>query len=121
MNCPKCREPFETVRFGGHEVDRCTGCRGLWLGMLEAEHLEGAESIDIGDPKVGKQFDKQSAIECPDCHTRMIRMVDRDQPHIHFEPCKVCYGVFLDAGEFLDLKTKTVADYVRDFLARFGL
>ena len=33
----------------------------------------------------------------------MIRMVDVEQPEIHFESCKFCYGRFLDPGEFRQL------------------
>ena len=44
----------------------------------------------------------------------MIRMVDSEQPHIWFEACKTCNGVFLDAGEFIDLKDRTLLDRLRD-------
>jgi Zn-finger nucleic acid-binding protein len=43
----------------------------------------------------------------------MIRMVDVDQHHIDYEACTTCYGIFLDAGEFKDLKSFTIADYLR--------
>lgn len=121
MNCPKCQQPMETVTFAAIDVERCSSCRGLWFGLLEHEHLkavEGAESIDIGDAATGKQFDKIDKIDCPECHTPMIRMVDREQPHIHYESCKVCYGVFFDAGEFRDYKEKTVVDFFRDLFAK---
>lgn len=121
MVCPKCDHAMETVTFEDVNVDRCTYCGGLWFDSMEAEHmkaLEGSESIDTGHPKDGKHFDENRRIDCPDCHTPMISMVDREQPHIHFESCKVCYGVYFDAGEFTDWKTKTFLDYFRDLLAR---
>ena len=120
MNCPKCSSTFESVRVGDDEVDRCTSCRGLWFRVQAVERLrsvEGSEVIDIGDAEVGRRLNSTDRIECPECHTPMIRMVDGAQPHIHFESCKVCYGVFLDAGEFTDLKHKTVLDFLRDLLA----
>jgi len=43
----------------------------------------------------------------------MIRMVDSEQPHIWFEACKTCNGVFLDAGEFTDLKERTLLDRLK--------
>jgi Zn-finger nucleic acid-binding protein len=46
-------------------------------------------------------------------YARMIRMVDRQQAHIWFESCPICYGNFLDAGEFRDLTSHTVADIFR--------
>jgi hypothetical protein len=36
-------------------------------------------------------------------------MVDAEQPHIHFESCKYCYGRFFDAGEVRDLAEPGVA------------
>jgi Zn-finger nucleic acid-binding protein len=102
------------------EVDRCTGCQGIWFDMLEAEHLkamEGCEEIDIGDPEAGRTFDKVDRIDCPKCSEPMLRMVDRRQPHIWYEACPVCYGLFFDAGEFTDYKEETILDFFRDLKA----
>ena len=60
---------MEPVEFGEIEVDRCTNCKGIWFDMLEAEHLKDldkAESIDTGDPSVGKQYDAIEDVNCPD-------------------------------------------------------
>jgi len=121
LNCPKCDHAMEKLEYERIEVDRCTYCGGIWFDLLEAEHLkslEGSESIDVGNPVDGRHFDQIRKIDCPVCHTRMIGMVDRSQPHIHFESCKVCYGIFFDAGEFTDWKSKTLLDFFRDLIAR---
>ena len=123
MDCPKCDHPMEKVKYEDSEVDRCTYCAGIWFGLLEAEHLKelkGSESIDIGEKIDGQHFDENRKIDCPVCHTPMISMADRDQPHIHFESCTVCYGVYFDATEFTDYKTKTLFDFFRDLRARTG-
>jgi Fe-S oxidoreductase len=93
--------------------------------MLEHEHLkaiEGSESIDIEDPHGAKQVasdkDDRIPIDCPVCKMQLLRMVDREQPHIWYEACATCYGVFFDAGEFRDYKEKTVLDFFRDLLAK---
>ena len=112
---------MEKVEYETIEVDRCTYCAGIWLDLLEAEHLkslEGSESIDVGLAIDGKHFDQNRKIDCPVCHTPMIAMVDREQPHIHFESCKVCYGIYFDAAEFKDWKTKTLLDFFRDLTSR---
>jgi uncharacterized protein len=121
MNCPKCDRSMEPVEFGEIEVDRCTHCQGIWFDMLEAEHLKelkNAETIDIGDPVIGKGFNKIENINCPKCATPMIRMVDAGQPHIHYEGCGVCHGLFFDAGEFSDYKEESLMDRIRDMLSR---
>ena len=124
MECPKCNSEMEKITFEAIEVDRCTDCKGLWFDMLEHEHLkaiENSESIDIGDPKMGKEYDKIDKIDkidCPECKTQMIRMVDNEQPHIRYEACTSCYGVFFDAGEFRDYKHETITDFFKDLLAK---
>ena len=52
MKCPKCGADMEKVTHQAIEVDRCTGCKGIWFDMLEHEHLKamkGSEAIDTGE------------------------------------------------------------------------
>lgn len=108
------------VLFDGIEVDRCTGCGGLWFDRLEEKKLKekkGSEAIDTGDAKVGRTHNEQRDVRCPRCTVRMVRMVDAAQPHIWYESCAVCGGTYFDAGEFRDYKSVTLFDVVRDFFA----
>ncbi len=121
MICPKCDSNMEKVQYEMIEVDRCTHCKGLWFDMLEHESLKvlkGAGVIDIGDPEIGKEYNKIEDIDCPMCKTRMLRMVDKEQPHIWYESCGVCHGVFFDAGEFKDYLEKTVFDFFKGLMAK---
>jgi uncharacterized protein len=116
MKCPKCQSAMESVAFEGVTVDRCTGCKGIWFDAREQSTLKdkkGSEAIDIGDVHLGRKMDQITDIKCPRCGTAMTAMEDVDQHHITFEACTACKGVFLDAGEFKDLKDYTFADYVR--------
>lgn len=120
MQCPKCDKPMETVVYKTIEVDRCTVCRGIWFDMLEHEvlkELKGSEAIDTGEPRVGKLFDKENRCNCPVCHTKMIGMVDRDRPHIHYEACTVCFGAFFDAGEFKEYKQHSVGELLSELFS----
>lgn len=113
MKCPKCSKPFEKITYNSVELDRCTGCLGLWFDTLAKEDLvemEGAESIDIGAEQVDQHYNDMRDIDCPSCHQPMIPMVDKDQFHIKYEACATCYGLFFDAGEFTDLKEFTVLE-----------
>ena len=113
MNCPKCQSKFEVVSMDEIQVERCLGCQGLWFDMLEKEDLvkiEGTEKIDIGNDQVGEEFTNLRNINCPHCTVKMIPMVDKDQVHIKYESCPICYGTFFDAGEFRDLKEDSVLD-----------
>jgi len=121
MDCPKCGHAMEQVSFQGIEVDRCTTCKGLWFDLLEHErlsHIPGAEALDVGDPETGALFNETDRIRCPRCGAGMIRMVDVHQPHIWYESCSGCFGVFFDAGEFKDFKQHSLGDLVRRLRAR---
>jgi len=121
MKCPKCASDMEKVTYRNIDVDRCQACKGIWFDMLEHEHLkaiQGSESIDIGDPKVGSDNDMIRRISCPVCQTDMIQMVDNKQPHIGYEACTTCYGVFFDAGEFKDYKEESILDFFKDLFAK---
>jgi Zn-finger nucleic acid-binding protein len=121
MNCPKCNSDFEKVNYQGIEVDRCKECQGIWFDGFEHEvlkEMKGSESIDIGDPVKGKELNKTDKIDCPICKTQMIRIVDNVQPHIWFESCSICRGVFFDAGEFADFKEHTIMDYFKSFTTK---
>ena len=120
ITCPKCSAPMEKVKFQNIEVDRCTACKGLWFDMLEREHLDaikGSESIDVGP---GHKEDRAAVvrINCPVCHTPMIRMVDLKNRNVWYESCQVCFGIFYDAGEFREHKEHHVLGFFRDVFNR---
>ena len=129
ITCPKCGSPMGKVTFASVVVDRCTSCRGLWFDAREHERLKdmaGSEEIDPGPPEgaapakasPGDKRGGDAKMNCPVCHTRLIRMVDHQQPHIHFESCTVCHGSFFDAGEFRDYKEHTVAEWFKGWKRR---
>lgn len=121
MNCPKCQAPLEKVTYQTVELEQCSYCQGLWFDAQEVEILKtvaGAEAIDTGDPKVGDEYNQTDEVLCPHCQTQMTKMVDAEQSHIHFEKCPVCYGVWLDAGEFKDLKQTDISDLFKRLFSR---
>lgn len=120
LTCPKCSQAMEKVPFAGITVDRCVSCRGIWFDAREQERLKeakGSESIDAGDPGPATS-PKKGKVMCPVCNTPMIVMTDHRQPHIQFESCTVCYGVFFDAGEFRDYKEVTLGESIRKLFGR---
>lgn len=121
MDCAKCHAAMEIVTFGGIDVDRCTQCKGLWFDAREHEKLKGmkgAEVIDTGSAATGRKNNDVPNVRCPRCTTPMVRMVDAAQPHIWYETCSACGGVYFDAGEFRDYKEYTLVDVWRDLFAR---
>ena len=120
MKCPKCESALEQVHTPFADLERCTGCKGLWLDMLEQEDLkEIAAAVDTGDPEVGRKFNEMGDIDCPVCpNSKMLRMVDARQPHIWYESCPTCYGRFYDAGELVDWSQKTLGDFIKDLFVK---
>lgn len=120
ITCPKCKNStMATVTFQGVDVDRCPQCKGIWFDLLEERDLlkaKGSEAVDVG-ARAASTNSKAQELQCPKCHTQMISLHDLRQPHIVFEKCSVCYGVFFDAGEFADLKKMSLKEYLRDLLS----
>ncbi len=107
MECPKCHSKMERLAGVSFAASKCVGCKGIWFqdGSLElARGIKGcADAVDADGPNSAAAYNSVRAINCPECHKKMVAMVDRAQLHIQFEACSYCNGVFLDAGEFKDL------------------
>lgn len=121
IQCPKCNGRMESVTYSDIKVERCTGCHGMFFDSLETTKLapvSGSDEIDKGAVSRGTQMNQQTKINCPKCHTRMVHQRDTDQRHIELESCPSCFGVFLDAGEFKDMKDHTLVESVKEWFAR---
>ncbi len=119
-DCPKCDGELETKTYDEISVLRCNNCNGL---LIEAEMLEKMNEalniekfLDVGKARIGRKYDKIGDIECPLCKIEMTRLVDPEQTHIWIETCPLCHRVFLDAGEYTDLKHNTWTDVIKRFL-----
>ena len=121
MRCPKCPGTLEQKTYGRKiTVRRCSDCGGLWCKpevLLEMKREWMSEAVlDSGDRKLGQALDKLDDIQCPECAVPMEKTADERQTHIWYETCRQCGGVFLDAGEFTDLKYDTFMDRIRDLV-----
>lgn len=113
MICPKCQQSMEVVSFNDIDVDRCSGCQGIWFDFREQDELKklkGAEAIDVGDKVIGAKYDKIRDVSCPKCEVPLYSVVHNGGDEIRFERCTNCKGSFFDAGEF----TRYVADEIFD-------
>ena len=119
LHCPKCSSPMEAVEFSGITVDRCQACEGIWFDGVEHRDLKkikGAESLDTGSAKVGKEHDKMEGVACPMCGKAMEVKADPYQSHIHYDVCPDAHGVYFDAGEFRDFVKEDIGDFFKSLL-----
>ena len=123
MHCPKCTGTLTPITIGEDiNAHRCDTCFGLWsqpdeLLRMQKEWMSEA-LVDVGNPKIGAALNKVKNPPCPLGHGPMQTRADPDQPHICFEECETCGGIFLDAGEFTDLKFNTLLDWLKARLVK---
>lgn len=121
MNCAKCDGTLVPQSYGDDiTLHRCDTCAGLFvkpevLDAMKTVRLSEAV-LDTGDPQVGRELDALDDVVCPECGTCMTKTTDDRQTHIWYEQCPNCHGIWLDAGEFTDLKFETLLDRVRSLL-----
>jgi uncharacterized protein len=121
MHCPKCPGTLEPKTYGRKiTVHRCNECHGLWCKpevLVEMKREWMADAVlDSGDPSVGEKYNSMDEVDCPECGARMEKTADERQIHIWFERCPNGHGIFLDAGEFTDLKYDTFMDRIRGLI-----
>jgi len=116
IECPKCGHGMEEISYGADLlIDRCTHCHGLWFDKGEVSQLKSkwmGEALDTGKASEGRKWNAVEDVACPRCGRQMETKSDPKQPHIQYEVCEE-HGMFLDAGEFTDLKNETMGDWFR--------
>lgn len=122
LACPKCEGTLKVRSVDGINIHRCDSCAGILVQRVDLEFIADtrnwADNADTGDEDVGKTHDPQDSLSCPSCKSRMIHMVDYDQPHIGFEHCQICGGVYLDAGELRDMAELKLSERFRAIWCR---
>jgi Zn-finger nucleic acid-binding protein len=96
--CPRCDLALIRRRSGGHDVDVCPECVGVFLDQgefddLVAERFEGkrVESMFelIGEPV-------SDPLSCSECHHDMLRVEYDD---VALDRCPECGGIWVDGNE----------------------
>jgi Zn-finger nucleic acid-binding protein len=109
---------MDVLEIEGTQVDRCSKCFGLWFDPGEIDKLRNrrsAAAIDIGDPESGRSYNSIDGYRCPRCGGAMSKLADPLQKHIWYEKCDECQGSYFDAGEFADLATFSLSDFLKRF------
>lgn len=114
MTCPVCGNKLDKAVFNEVEVDLCPSCLGMWFERDELRWAKDAKDknltwldVDLWEDETKFKISSQDKI-CPGCRLPLyeVRYGDSD---VKVDVCTVCYGVWLDRGEF-----KELIDYLRD-------
>jgi Zn-finger nucleic acid-binding protein len=120
MLCPKCRETMQTAEIQGMPLARCPQCLGVWFQGDDYQRLRKAQNIelvDIGSAELGRQYDTVFPAPCPVCEWVMERVPEPSQPHITLDRCRQGHGLFFDAGEYRDYRSKSLGDLLKRLFA----
>lgn len=125
ITCPKDASPMTREAIGRVAIDRCARCGGIWLDRGELGTLRDessiAEVVEADAGSMGAASAKHAlspALRCPRDGSPLRTIPDPTQPHVHYEYCASCGGMFLDAGELADLSEHTLRERLRALLRR---
>ncbi|MAY74781.1 MAG: hypothetical protein CMJ31_08745 [Phycisphaerae bacterium] len=120
LKCPRDGEDMRRFNVGGIKIDRCVVCAGIWVDLGELDDLlslkgEAKKRLDELDHGAGAPFDDTDRGErrCPRDTALLTPVHDPKQPHIEYDRCTHCGGVFFDSGELADLSRFTLEERLR--------
>lgn len=114
MYCQECNSQLKLMRYQEIEIDRYSGCGGLWFDVFEHEEvreLKGSEVLD-SHPRIAVAATSGSGL-CPKDKQPLLAMAVAVRPHIGYESCGLRHGVLFDAGEFKDFRKTTLSEWLR--------
>ena len=102
LRCPKCRQSvLKEVSPKNSDVcvDACPTCKGLWF---DAKELNALLDVAVKDLKVPSDARREGPI-CPRC-VKPLFAFKYPQTLVTIDLCKECGGLWLDSGEFREVK-----------------
>lgn len=114
MLCPNCQKQLEKTILHNTEVDYCPECLGIWFERDELRQAKDAKDKDLNwlDIELWKEKNKFKISSgqklCPFCRLPLYEIGYADSG-VKIDLCNLCYGVWLDRGEF-----KKIIDYLKE-------
>jgi Zn-finger nucleic acid-binding protein len=102
MNCPKCPRQHLREKYVSEmnlTVNYCPKCQGIWFAGGELE-----QAMPVADPhlRIARDAVRLKA-PCPRC-AKPLYAFPYPQTRVTIEMCKACKGLWLDAGEFKQIR-----------------
>jgi len=118
--CPRDGETMRRFSVGGVKIDRCSVCAGIWLDLGERDGLldrrgRSLDELRTLDRGVGAPFagGERARRRCPRDTSPLTAVRDPHQPHVEYDLCTHCGGMFFDSGELADLSRFTLAERLK--------
>ena len=116
MICPKCKtSPLKSTMIRVSDpcpdgplqcrVDYCPQCRGIWFDRKELETVCPAACKDLRVPADAPE----TTAFCPRCDARPLYVFQYPQTFVQIEMCRKCKGIWLDAGEYKEIRVVRTA------------
>lgn len=104
MNCPRCKADLIVVEFDDIELDSCPECGGLWFDRGEMELLANkcGCTVEALSSRSGSHVE-EARLKCPICRRTMNKSLFGDAEPVVGDVCPSCGGLWLDAGELLQV------------------
>ncbi|MFH1731383.1 MAG: zf-TFIIB domain-containing protein [Planctomycetota bacterium] len=135
MNCPKCDgAATEEVEVQSIKVDRCPECGGTWFEQGELGQVKDREShgdyrwldVNLWQDAEKVTVDEASRSKCPQ-DGAALATVRYGDPEIAVEVCPICFGLWLDKGEYEKIidhleqrvDSETLAEYLAEVEEEF--
>ena len=135
MNCPKCDGvATDEVEVQSVKVDRCPECGGTWFEQNELRQVKDREShgdygwldVTLWQDANEVKIDEESRTRCPK-DGAALATVRYGKPEIAVEVCPLCFGLWLDKGEYEEViahlaeqvDSETLAAYLADVEEEF--
>jgi len=114
MKCPRCKSELIVVEFDDIELDSCPECGGLWFDRGEMELLASkcGCAVEALSARSGSNVE-EARLKCPTCRRTMNKSLFGQGEPVVGDVCPFCGGLWLDAGELLQVLAQGGTDLSR--------
>ncbi len=135
MDCLRCGTAMDWETYEGVAIDRCPGCRAVWLDAEELVEILNAREMEFGPEQkaafrrgeerlaeAAEDVSGDGTLACPKCDREMLKNRYPYALSIVIDRCERGCGLWLDAGEleFIQIAVEGTEDEVERYMETHG-